>query len=76
MKSVSWNEHVRLAQKQSKRVGRKWAVILITCRCASASNRMNCGACSEGHAEPKFMMIEITMNCDGGHRNAQATGLD
>jgi len=31
MKSVSWNEHVRLAQKQSKRVGRKWAVILITC---------------------------------------------
>jgi hypothetical protein len=46
--SVSWNEHVRLAQKQSKRTGRKWAVILITCGCASAGNRMNCGALPEG----------------------------
>ena len=25
---------------------------------------------------PEFMMIEITMNCDGGHRNARATGLN
>jgi hypothetical protein len=26
--------------------------------------------------EPRFMMIEITMNCDGGHRNANPIGLD
>jgi hypothetical protein len=48
MKSVSWNEHFRLAQDQSKRGGRKWAVILITFRCASARTRLNCGVLSEG----------------------------
>jgi hypothetical protein len=37
---------------------------------------MNCGALAEARAEPRFMMIEITMNCDGDHRNARATGLD
>ncbi len=37
---------------------------------------MNCGALLEGAGSGRFVMIEITMNCDGGHRNAQATGLD
>jgi hypothetical protein len=37
---------------------------------------MNSGAVPEGEPERRFMMIEITMNCDGGHRNAKAIGLD
>jgi hypothetical protein len=37
---------------------------------------MNCGALPEGESERRFVMIEITMNCDGGHRNAKAIGLD
>ena len=37
---------------------------------------MNSGALPEGESEHRFMMIEITMNCDGDHRNAKAIGLD
>jgi hypothetical protein len=37
---------------------------------------LNCEHFPRARAEPKFMMIEITMIRDGSHRNAQATGLD
>ena len=74
--SVSWNEHFRLAQDQSKRGGGKWAVILITCWCASARNQLTTELFLGATAKPRFMMIEITKNCDGGHRNTHATGLD
>jgi hypothetical protein len=47
MKSVSWNEHFRLAQDQSKRGGQKRAVILITSGCASARNPIKGGVLPE-----------------------------
>ncbi len=39
-------------------------------------NRMLRGPFPRATAEARFLMIEITKNCDGGHRNARATGLD